>query len=106
MTLLYGESPWRVIGGSIGFIVLISLLYPLGGWLQPAGDAPLTYPRIAESPDIYLESLYFSTLIFTTLGMGDYEPLGFGQVLATANTAFGAVLVALLVFVLGRRAAR
>lgn len=76
------------------------------GWLQPTGDAPLTYPRIVETPELYFESLYFSTLTFTTLGMGDYEPLGFGQVLATANTAFGAILVALLVFVLGRRAAR
>jgi uncharacterized protein YjbI with pentapeptide repeats len=105
-TLLYGESPWRVIAGSTSFIVFIALLYPLGEWLQPVGDRPITYARIAEQPELFLESLYFSTLTFTTLGMGDYVPLGFGQVLATANTAFGAVLIALLVFVLGRRAAR
>jgi uncharacterized protein YjbI with pentapeptide repeats len=106
-TLLYGESPWRVIVGSISFIVLIALLYPLGEWLQPVGEEPIAYSRILGGEwSLLLESLYFSTLTFTTLGMGDYQPLGFGQVLATANTAFGAVLIALLVFVLGRRAAR
>jgi uncharacterized protein YjbI with pentapeptide repeats len=106
-TLLYGESPWRIIGGSIGFIVLVSLFYPLGEWLRPTGGEAITYSRILGGEwSLLLESLYYSTLTFTTLGMGDYEPMGFGQVLATLNTALGAVLIALLVFVLGRRAAR
>lgn len=106
-TLLYGESPWRIIGGSVGFIFLAALLYPLGEWLRPVGGDPITYSRIlAGEWSLLLESLYFSTLTFTTLGMGDYEPMGVGQVLATLNTALGAVLIALLVFVLGRRAAR
>jgi len=107
VTLLYGESPWRIIGGSIAFIVFLALLYPVGGWLQPAGGSPITYTRIWTGEwELLFESLYFSTLAFTTLGLGDYTPLGFGQVLTTVNTAFGAVLIALLVFVLGRRAAR
>jgi len=106
-TLLYGESPWRIAGGSVGCIIFAALLYPLGEWLQPVGGEPITYSRIfGGEPGLFLESLYFSTLTFTTLGMGDYEPMGVGQVLATLNTAFGAVLIALLVFVLGRRAAR
>jgi len=106
-TLLYGESPWRVITGSTFSIILIALLYPLDEWLQPAGGEPITYSRILDGePGLLFESLYFSTLTFTTLGMGDYEPMGLGQVLATINTTIGAVLIALLVFVLGRRAAR
>jgi len=106
VTLLYGESPWRVVIGSAGFILFIALLYPFGEWLRPVGSEPITYAQIYENPELFLELLYFSTLTFTTLGMGDYEPIGFGQVLATVNTAFGAILIALLVFVLGRRAAR
>jgi len=107
MTLLYGESPWRIIGGSLGFIIFAALLYPLNDWLRPTGGESITYSRILSGePDLFLESLYFSTLTFTTLGMGDYEPMGFGQVIATLNTTLGAVLIALLVFVLGRRAAR
>jgi len=106
-TLLYGESPWRIIGGSIGFIIFVALLYPLGEWLRPMEGEPITYSRIlGGEPGLLLESLYFSTLTFTTLGMGDYEPIGLGQALATLNTIFGAVLIALLVFVLGRQAAR
>lgn len=107
VTLLYGESPWRIIGGSILFILSMAVIYPIGGWLQPVGQRPITYDQILTGDwGLFLESLYFSTLTFTTLGMGDYTPLGFGQILATLNTAFGAILVALLVFVLGRRAAR
>jgi len=106
-TLLYGESPWRIIGGSIGFILFTALLYPLGGWLRPIDGEPMTYNQILGGElSLLLESLYFSTLTFTTLGMGDYEPVGVGQIIATLNTALGAVLIALLVFVLGRRAAR
>lgn len=105
-TLLYGESPLRIIANSLGIVLVFSLLYPLGEWLRPVGGEPITYSRIAENPELFWDSFYFSTLTFTTLGMGDYQSLGFGQMLVTANTAFGAILIALLVFVFGRRAAR
>lgn len=106
VTLLYGESPWRIIGWSVGFIFAVALVYPLNEWLKPVSGEPITYSRIVEDPTLLIDLLYFSTLIFTTLGMGDYEPLGWGQAIATLSTAFGTVLIALLVFVLGRRAAR
>jgi len=106
LTLLYGESPWRIIGGSVLIISLFSLLYPVGGWLKPDGGEPITYSRILEDPSLLGESVYYSTLTFSTLGMGDYTPVGAGQYLTAINTGAGAVLVALLVFVLGRRAAR
>jgi len=108
-TLLYGESPWRIIGISSLFVVAIGLVYPIFGWVQPRDDSnPITWTRILEGePILLLESIYFSALTFTTLGMGDYTPVGGGgQALATFNTAFGAILIALLVFVFGRRAAR
>jgi len=109
-TLLYGESPWRIVGISGGFILMMGVIYPLFGWLQPRGEDtnPITWSRIlGGEPYLLLESIYFSALTFTTLGMGDYIPVGGGgQALVTLNTAFGAILLALLVFVLGRRAAR
>jgi len=108
-TLLYGESPWRIIGISGLFIFAVGLVYPIFGWVQPRGDSnPITWTRILEGePVLLLESIYFSALTFTTLGMGDYTPVGGGgQALATFNTVFGAILIALLVFVFGRRAAR
>jgi len=108
-TLLYGESPWRIIGISSLFILAVGLVYPIFGWVQPREDSnPITWTRILDGePILLLESIYFSALTFTTLGMGDYAPIGGGgQALATINTAFGAILIALLVFVFGRRAAR
>jgi len=59
----------------------------------------------AQFPERLEESLYFSTLTFM-VGPVDYEPLGLGQWIAMVNTAIGPILIALLVFVFGRRAAR
>lgn len=105
-TLLYGESPWRVIAWSLGIIVSFALLYPLGGWMKPADGDPITYAQIASNPVEILNSVYYSTLTYTALGFGDFQPVGFGRLLTTVETGLGAVMLALLVFILGRRAAR
>lgn len=104
--LLYGESPWRIVIWSLGTILLFSLLYPVGGWMQPEGSDPITYGQISANPIEFGNSIYYSTLTFTALGFGDFEPVGLGRALTTIETAVGAVLLALLVFVLGRKAAR
>ncbi|MUV85165.1 hypothetical protein GJ631_00850 [Natronomonas sp. CBA1123] len=105
-TLLYGESPWRVIAWSLSIILSFALLYPLGGWIKPTGGDPLTYATISSNPVEILNSVYYSTLTYTALGFGDFQPVGFGRLLTTLETGFGAVMLALLVFILGRRAAR
>jgi uncharacterized protein YjbI with pentapeptide repeats len=105
-TLLYGESPWRVIAYSLSIILGFALLFPLGGWIKPEGGDPITYAQIASNPVEILNSVYYSTLTFTALGFGDFKPVGLGRALTTIETGLGAVLLALLVFILGRRAAR
>ncbi|APE96281.1 hypothetical protein HSR6_1845 [Halodesulfurarchaeum formicicum] len=105
-TLLYGESPWRVIGYSLSFILGFAMLFPLGGWMKPEGGDPITYAQIMSNPAEILNSVYYSTLTFTALGFGDFKPVGFGRALTTIETGLGAVLLALFVFILGRRAAR
>ncbi|WP_302082797.1 pentapeptide repeat-containing protein [Salinibaculum rarum] len=104
-TLLYGESPWRVIATGVTIVLAFALLYPLGG-LQPIRGAPVTYGAILDQPSLLLDSIYFSTLTFTTLGMGDFQPVGVARLLMTLQTSIGAILIALLVFVFGRRAVR
>jgi hypothetical protein len=104
--MLYGESPWRIISWSLGIVLSFALLYPLGGWMKPTDGDPITYAQIVSNLAEILNSVYYSTLTFTALGFGDFKPVGFGRVLTTIETALGAVLIALLVFVLGRRAAR
>lgn len=108
IALFYGESFGRIISVSFLFILAMSVLYPLFGWFKIKGDGgPIRFTGdLINHIMIFYEGFYFSTLTFTTLGMGDYIPVGFGQVLATINTALGAIMIALLVFVLGRRAAR
>lgn len=103
--LLYGESPWRVVGVSLGTILVFSLLYPVWG-LQPVSNVPpITYSRIYENGGLLWDSIYYSTLTFTT-GPPDYQALGMGRMLTVFNTAIGPILIALLIFVFGRRAAR
>jgi hypothetical protein len=110
--LLYGESPWRVVLWGTIAVLGFALTYPLGGWMRPVGPGgeagvPLTYAGPGSVPRVVSESLYYSMLTFTTLGFGDFRPVGLvGRALTTAETALGAILIALLVFVFGRRAAR
>lgn len=95
----YGESPYRVLA-TAAFVVL-----SWGGLYHRFGLVGRTPP---EGPPVSLfEALYFSTMTFTTLGYGDFRPVGrAGQVLAISETSAGVVLLALLVFVFGRRATR
>lgn len=90
--MLYGESPKRVILSSLVTILGFTLLYQGVGELEPA-------------PTSIGETLYFSVITFTTLGYGDFHPAtGSTQFLASVESLVGALLMALLVFVLGRRA--
>lgn len=54
--------------------------------------------------EIWVNSIYFSVVTFTTLGYGDVQPVGFAKYVAASEAVIGASLMALLVFVLGRRA--
>lgn len=107
--VLYGESPFRVLSVALSVIVGSALLYPLGLLRHSASGEPLTYPALTEPVALattLAESLYFSTLTFTTMTFGLYTPVGAGKFLTMLETGAGVVLMALLVFVFGRRATR
>jgi hypothetical protein len=106
LTLLYGESPYRVVGFSLFIILLSGMLYPLGGFRTSGSEKTIQATTINEWIHILPDGVYFSTLTFTTLGFGDFQPVSWGKWLAISETALGAMLIALLVFVLSRRAAR
>lgn len=106
LTLLYGESPWRIIGISLLTVALCAAVYPFGGFRSAGADGPIEVATLGDWLAVLPDSVYFSTLTFTTLGFGDFQPTNWGKTLVTIETAVGAVLMALLVFVLGRRAAR
>lgn len=110
----YGERLWRVVYVSVVTIVLWGLFYAFlsrGAADKTAGitttglDGPgqlLTQEGIV----ILGKNLYFSVVTFTTLGYGDIQPVGSAaRALASIESFFGALLVALVVFVIGRRVA-
>lgn len=75
-------------------------------WL---GDRSLATPRNSRNGSIHVintSPVYYSTLTYTALGFGDFQPIGFGRLLIAIETSLGAVMLTLLVFILGRRAAR
>lgn len=108
----YGEGFARVLGWSAVVVLGFAALFPIGGWIRPVGGGgalgdPITWRRAVADPELLWQSVYYSTLTFTNLGFGDFRPTGtLGQALTVAETSIGVVLLSLLVFVLGRRAAR
>jgi ElaB/YqjD/DUF883 family membrane-anchored ribosome-binding protein len=104
--LLYGESPWRVVSVAAAIILGCGFLYPVFSVVPADGGTPLQYTSdLPSSVRVGLVSIYFSALTFTT-GFNGFQPQGLGRLVATFETLAGAVLLALLVFVFGRRATR
>jgi len=108
----YGESFGRVVAWSAAIVATFAAVYLAGGWVRPVESGgslgrPVSWTQLPGDPSVLWESFYYSTLTFTALGFGDFRPVGtLGQFLTVLETASGALLLALLVFVLGRRAAR
>lgn len=107
----YGDSPYRVLATSLLVIGGFAVLFPLTGGIQEVqGERTLTYSleRPGEASRFWigrvlLKSLYFSVITFTTLGYGDIQPIGpWARFLAGTEALLGALLAALLVFVLVR----
>ncbi|MHC4123125.1 MAG: potassium channel family protein [Planctomycetota bacterium] len=96
----YGERPVRVLVASGVVIVFCALVYTNAGALICRDG------NTAESS--FLQSLYFSTITFTTLGYGDLYPSahGFYRQLAMAEAVAGGCLMALFIVCLAKRFSR
>lgn len=104
--MLYGERPWRVIGTSMLVILLAAFVYPLATF-KSNSEPVLTYSGLSvESLGVLLDSVYFSTITFITLGYGGLTPYGWARGLAMVESFVGTLLASLLLFVLTRRAKR
>jgi uncharacterized protein YjbI with pentapeptide repeats len=109
---VYGESFARVVVVSLAVVLLFGLLYPLGGLtatVAPDGTTtPLTYARVAEEPVLLWRSVYHSAMMFATGNRygGVEATTTLGQAVTSVEALLGPTMLALVVFVLGRRAAR
>lgn len=118
----HGESLERILWVSAGTIFLSAFLYPFGGISSSENDVVYQYPvstwlrvdtlgeagsALIEAAGMFLQGLYFSVITFTTIGYGDLYPNGIcSKILVGLESLAGAVLIALFIFVLGRRVSR
>lgn len=107
-TAVFGERPSQVAKISAIIIVSFAVIYPITG--IKSGSTVLEYSLLgylSALPDALLSSLYFSLVTFTTLGYGDIQPIGLtSQISAAIESLLGAILVALLIFTVGRKVKR
>ncbi|WP_161606629.1 ion channel [Haloarcula amylolytica] len=107
-TTYHGESPWRLGFVSSAIISVFSLLYPYYGLIERTENGETHRIAYDTSTSIWStleKSLHFSLTSFIYPGYGEIQPIGVAEYLAITETLLGAIVVALLVFVLGRRAA-
>jgi len=116
----YGEMPRNVIFSAGILIFIFALLFSFigignpeiielkgtaihqnsGNIIDSVSKGFLKNNTIRNFPD----SLYFSTITFTTLGYGDFRPLeGWGRILAGLEAFIGAFMMALFVYTFARR---
>lgn len=93
----YGERPFSIFGWC-GFLLLFcSFIYWLSkGVFQVMGTCLLP----VES---YWNNLYFSVVTFSTLGYGDFRPIGKIRVLASIEALLGIFFIALFIFTFARK---
>lgn len=99
----YVERPIRVLVAAVLVILLCALFYS-------SDYANVTYRTNPDYYDFdYIDGLYFSTVTFTTLGLGDVYPAaghGITRIIAGLEAITGAFLMALFVVCLSKRYSR
>ncbi|MDM8162237.1 potassium channel family protein [Labilibaculum sp. K2S] len=85
----YGRKPHRIIYLSLAIIIVFGLIY----WI----NYDLISANTAYNNFNLGDSLYFSTITFTTLGYGDFSPVGWLKVLSAIEAFSGVVNMGFLI---------
>jgi hypothetical protein len=118
----YGEKPERVIFSATAIIIIFAFVFMnFGIDANPQSDTIPKYNILKELfmgirygdllvrlKGISLEHIkncfYFSTVTFTTLGLGDFRPVeGWGRIFVGTEAFIGALMMALFVYTFARR---
>lgn len=78
-----------LIGGVLVAAILFYFLSCIGQGIQSTIDK--------DSPIGISDSIYFSIVTVSSLGYGDYRPIGAGRILATVEVIYGLVFLAIIV---------
>lgn len=103
----YGENPGRVIWAMVVVVLVCAALQLWLGVNTP--DGPLKFDP--EAGVLYnfwglMNCAYYSIVTFATLGYGDFAPLGWGKLVASAEAFVGAFILALVVTAFGKKMMR
>ncbi|MHB1158182.1 MAG: potassium channel family protein [Phycisphaerales bacterium] len=99
----YGIYTKRILFTAIGVIVGFAVLYA-----AVAGDGTIKNyyePSVAEHVT-HFNALYFSTITFTTIGYGDYAPLGWLRMFAGTEGLLGLILMSVFTVSFARKLIR
>jgi hypothetical protein len=103
----YGEAPIRIVGISVLLIIVCASLYTFTG-LNFEGEI-LSYDAtksLTENFSLFLSCLYYSVVTFTTLGYGDFTPVGISRAIAAIEAFTGSFTIALFVVVFVKKMTR
>lgn len=104
----YGERISKIGVLTFASIMVPAILYPLTeGVLNTSTGNLISFQQSGIDINTLAQSLYFSIVTFTTLGYGDYYPLGTGtKIIAGIESILGVFLAGLFIYSLGKRVAR
>ena len=103
----YGEAPLRVIGFSLVLILFSAILYFFTG-LNFNGEIHQfsLNNSLVDNLFIFLNCIYYSVVTFTTLGYGDFTPIGISRAIAAFEAFTGSFTIALFVVVFVKKMTR
>ena len=90
----YGERPFRTFLVALFIITVSAALYALSGQIRTSGEI---------RPISLLEGLYMSVITYTTVGFGDYLPVGWTRGWAMLEALSGIFFAPLFLVALTRR---
>ena len=90
----YGEKPFQTLGLAAGIIVMSAFCFHFSGTVLTEGMAQ----KIG-----FLDSLYMSVITYTTVGYGDFLPLGGIRMVAAFEALSGIFITPLFLVALTRR---
>lgn len=107
VTCGYGERPLRIIFISFFVILFFSLLYFFAGINYSGNIISFSSSNsVIDNFQVFLNSLYFSVVTFTTLGYGDITPVGVTKFFVSIEALLGGFILALFVVVFVKKMTR
>ncbi len=103
----YGEDPLRVVAFSWLLIFISAIMYFFAGLRFAGVDQVFSIDTSFQDNVIFFfECIYYSVVTFTTLGYGDFIPIGFSRVIAALEAFTGSFTIALFVVVFVKKMTR